>query len=149
MSARSASRHTHLPHGDKTDRPRPKVFLGNAAVVRGQARLNRVALANVKPVTLAVFTRAQQQVHARLLQLGLGGHAGLRPGRTREHQRTAHPVGPLDDAQAIGVAVGDEDTEGERSCHVKHPINTISALTLQKYYPPFLGLGTRAPQRFF
>jgi hypothetical protein len=85
--------------------------------MRGQARLDRVALANVEPVTLAVFTRPQQQVHAGLLQLGPGGHAGLRPGRTQKHQRTAHPVGPLDGAQAIGVAVGDEDAEGEWGLH--------------------------------
>ena len=102
-----------LSHGDKTDRTRPEILLGGAAVVRGQARLDRIALANVEPVALAVFTRAQQQVHAGLLQLGPIGHAGLRPGRTRKHQRTAHPVRPLDDAQAIGVAVGDEDAEGE------------------------------------
>jgi hypothetical protein len=68
-------------------------------VVRGQARLDRVALANEEPVTLTVFTRAQQQVHAGLLQLGPISHAGLRPGRTRKHQRTAHPVGPLNDAE--------------------------------------------------
>ncbi len=85
-----------------------------AAVVRGQARLDRVALANVEPVALAIFTRPQQQVHAGLLQLGPGGHAGLRPGRTRKHQRLAVPVGAIHNAQAIGVAVGDEDAEGER-----------------------------------
>ena len=89
----SACKHfERTPHGDKTDRPRPEVLLGGAAVVRGQARLDRVALAKVGPI----------------------GHAGLRPGRMRKHQRTAHPVGPLDDAQAIGVTVGDEDAKGER-----------------------------------
>lgn len=82
-----------------------------STTARGQARLDRVALANLESITLAVFTRAQQQVHARLLQLGPVGHAGLRPGRTRKHQRTTHPVGPLDNAQAIRVAVGDEDAE--------------------------------------
>jgi hypothetical protein len=43
-------------------------------------------------------------------------YAGLSCSDTRKHQRTAHPVGSLDDAQAIGVAVGDEDKEGERNC---------------------------------
>ena len=107
-----------MPHGDKTDRPRTETLLGGAAGVRGKARLDRIALANVEPVALAVFTRAQQQLHAGLLQLGPIGHAGLRPSRTRKHQRTAHPVGPLDDAQTIGVAVGDEDTEGEGGLHI-------------------------------
>ena len=76
------------------------------AEVRDQSRLDRIAL--------AVFTRRQRQVNAGLLQLGSMGHTGLRHGQARKHQRTAHPVGPLDDAQAIGVAVGDEDAEGER-----------------------------------
>jgi hypothetical protein len=31
-----------------------------------------------------------------------------------EHQRLADPVGLVDDAQAVGVAVSDEDAEGER-----------------------------------
>ena len=103
-----------LPHGDKTDRPRPKILLGGTAVVRGQARLDRIALANVEPVALTVFTRPQQQVHTGLLQLGPSGHAGLCPGRTRKHQRLAVPVGAIHDAQAIGVTVGDEDAQGER-----------------------------------
>jgi len=103
-----------MPHGDKTHRPRPENLLGAAAMVRGRARLDRVALANVEPVALAVFTRAQQEVHAGLLQLGPIGHAGLRLGCTGKYQRLAVPVGAIHDAQAVGVAVGDEDAEGER-----------------------------------
>ena len=103
-----------MPHGDKTHRPPPENLLGAAAMVRGRARLDRVALANVEPVALAVFTRAQQEVHAGLLQLGPIGHAGLRLGCTGKYQRLAVPVGAIHDAQAVGVAVGDEDAEGER-----------------------------------
>ena len=52
------------------------------------------------------------QVHPGLCQLGPG--LDLRQQRTREHQRLADPVGFVDDAQTVGVAVGDEDAEGER-----------------------------------
>ena len=45
-------------------------------------------------------------------QLGPGFDLGQQ--RTREHQRLADPVGLVDDAQPVGVAVGDEDAEGER-----------------------------------
>jgi hypothetical protein len=46
------------------------------------------------------------------LQLGPGFH--LRQQGAREHQRLADPVGFFDDAQAVGITVGDEDTEGEK-----------------------------------
>ena len=123
-----------LPHGDKTNGPRPKAFFGIAFVVSGQARLDRVALANVEPVTLAILTRRQQQVHAGLLQLGPMCHTGLRHGQTRKHQRTAHPIGPLDDAQAIRVAVSDEDAEGERlKLHLRLQLcNFLQPRTSQK-----------------
>jgi hypothetical protein len=80
----------------------------------------RGVLANVEPVAPAVFVWPQQQVHAGLLQLGPGGHAGLRPGRTRKHQRLAVSVGAIHDAQAIGVPVGDEDAEGEGLWHLNN-----------------------------
>lgn len=44
-------------------------------------------------------------------------YAGLSCSDTRKHQRTVHPVGLLDDVQAIRVAVSDEDAEGERDAH--------------------------------
>ncbi|MBK9573940.1 MAG: hypothetical protein IPO43_15000 [Rhodoferax sp.] len=56
------------------------------------------------------------QVHPGLRQLGPG--LDLRQQRTREHQSFADPVGLVDDAQAVGVAVGDEDAEGERGFHL-------------------------------
>ena len=40
----------------------------------------------------------------------------LQQQRTREHPRLADLVGFIDDAQAVGVAVGDEDAEGEGGC---------------------------------
>ena len=63
-------------------------------------------------VALAVRARPQQQVHPGMRQLGAG--LDLRQQRTRKHQRLADPVGLVDDAQAVGVAVGYEDAEGER-----------------------------------
>ena len=53
-----------------------------------------------------------QQVHAVLRRLGPG--LVLRQQRTQEHQRLADPVGLVDDAEAVGVAVGDEGAEGEK-----------------------------------
>ena len=47
-----------------------------------------------------------------LRQLGPG--LVLRQQRTQEHQRLADSVAVIDDAQAVGVAVGDENAEGER-----------------------------------
>ena len=44
----------------------------------------------------------------------LGPGLDLRQQRTREQKRLADPVGLVDDAQAVGVAVGDEDAKGER-----------------------------------
>jgi len=70
-----------------------------------------VALAHVEHVALANRARTQLQVHPGLRQLGPG--LDLRQQRTREHQRLADPVGLVDDAQTVGVAVGDEDAEGE------------------------------------
>ena len=63
------------------------------------------------------MARVQQQVHLGLRQLGPRLH--LRQQRTRKHQRLADPVELVDDAQAVGVAVGDEDAEGERGLHFK------------------------------
>ena len=57
------------------------------------------------------MARPQQQLHPGLRQLG--PRLDLRQQRTRKHQRLADPVGLVDDAQAVGVAVGDEDAEGE------------------------------------
>jgi hypothetical protein len=71
-----------------------------------------VALAHVEHVALTIRARPQQQVHAGLRQLGPG--LDLRQQRTREHQRLADPVGLVDDAQAVGVADGDEDAEREK-----------------------------------
>jgi hypothetical protein len=51
-----------------------------------------------------------------LRQLGPG--LDLRQQRAREHQRLADPVGLIDDAQTVGVAVGDEDAEGEGGLHL-------------------------------
>ena len=63
------------------------------------------------------FCRAgsSQQVHPGLRQLG--PRLDLRQQRAREHQRLADPVGYFDDAQAVGVTVGDEDAKGKR-CRV-------------------------------
>ena len=69
----------------------------------GQVGLDRV--------TLTVFTGAQQQVHASLLQFGPGGHAGLHPARTREHQRFAVPV---------------------RSIHMRRPSRAPSATKIRR-----------------
>ena len=71
-----------------------------------------VALAHVEHVALIFRAQPQQQVHPGLRQLGPG--LDLRQQRTRKHQRLADPVGFASDAQAVGVAVVDEDGEGER-----------------------------------
>ena len=55
---------------------------------------------------------ASAKVHAGPRQFGQG--LDLRQQRTREHQRLADSVAVIDDAQAVGVAVGDEGAEGER-----------------------------------
>ena len=49
-------------------------------------------------------------------QLGTG--LDLRQQRTRKHQRLSDSIGLADDAQAVGIAVGDEDAEGERGLHM-------------------------------
>ena len=61
---------------------------------------------------VAIWARPLQQVDAGLRQLGPG--LDLRQQRMREHQRLADPIGLVDDAQAVGIAVGYEDSEGER-----------------------------------
>jgi hypothetical protein len=62
-----------------------------------------------------IVARAEQQVHPRLPQLVALFHPGQEGAR--KDQRLADPVGALDNAQAIGVAVGDEDAEGEGATH--------------------------------
>ena len=58
------------------------------------------------------------------------GHLGPgldpRQQRTRKHQRFADPVGLVDDAQAVGVAVGYEDAEGERALQTHLQIRLTS-----------------------
>jgi hypothetical protein len=85
-------------------------------IVALQPGADGVALANIDHVPLTVRARPQQQVHPGLRQLGPG--LDLRQQRTREHQRLADPVGLIDDAQTVGVAVGDEDAEGEGGLHL-------------------------------
>lgn len=99
--------------GGKADGARPEIFL---RIVALQPGADGVALAHVDHVALTVRARPQQQVHPGLRQLEPG--LDLRQQRTREHQRLADPVGLVDDAQAVGVAVGDEDAEGERGLHL-------------------------------
>jgi len=41
----------------------------------------------------------------------------VRAQRLWKHQRLADPVELVDDAQPVGVAVGDEDAEGEKGIH--------------------------------
>lgn len=69
------------------------------------------------------FCRAgsSQQVHPGLLQHGPGLH--LRQQGAREHHGAGTGVEALDDAQTVGVTVGDEDAEGERG-HVKRNLLT-------------------------
>ena len=47
-----------------------------------------------------------------------------------EHQRLADPVGHVDDAQTIGVAVGDEDAEGERGAQRSSPTLDAKSILL-------------------
>ena len=94
--------------GGEADGASPEILL---RIVALQPGADGVALAHVEHVALTIRARPQQQVHPGLRQLGPG--LDLRQQRTREHQRLADPVGLVDDAQAVGVAVGDEDTEGE------------------------------------
>ena len=69
------------------------------------------AAAALQP-TIFCRTGSSQQVHPGVRQLGPG--LDLRQQRSREHQRLADPVGLFNNAQAVGVAVGYEDSEGER-----------------------------------
>jgi len=50
-----------------------------------------------------------------LLQFGPGFH--LRQQSAWKHYGTGAGIETLDDAQAVGVAVSDEDTEGEGGLH--------------------------------
>ena len=71
-------------------------------------------LALVFSARAAIKKEANAAALPSLRQLGLG--LDLLPQRTRKHPRIADPVGFVDDAQAVGVAVGDEDAEGEGGC---------------------------------
>ena len=76
----------------------------------------------------------------RVMQLPLGLVAGLRQlgsclelrqQRTRKHQRLADPVGLVDDVQAVEVAVGYEDAEGEGDeVHFLGDFSTCSAYAM-------------------
>jgi hypothetical protein len=90
----------------------PEILL---RIVTLQPGTDGVTLAHVEHVALTIRARPQQQVHPGLRQLG--PRLDLWQQRAREHQRLADPVGFLNDAQAVGVAVGDEDAEGEWRAH--------------------------------
>lgn len=74
--------------------------------------------------TILPLRRLLTQVDAGLRQLRPRLH--LRQQRPREHQRLADPVGFFDDAQPVGVAVGNEDAEGERDAHSPPRFNALS-----------------------
>ena len=87
-------------------------------IARNRQTADGVALADVELHALAIVARAEQQDHAGLAQLVAPLHLGQ---RARQDQRLAGPVGALDDAQTVGVAVGDEDAEGEGGAHRAFP----------------------------
>lgn len=86
------------------------------------------AAAALQP-TIFCRTGSSRQVHPGLRQLGPG--LDLRQQRTREHQRLADPVGLIDDAQAVGVAAGDEDAEGKGTVRTQN--NTFRQIALVRY----------------
>ena len=98
--------------GGKADGAGPKILLG---LVLLQAWKDGVPLTHIDHVALAVRARPQQQIHPGLRELG--PRLDLRQQRAREQQRLADPVGLVNDTQAVGVAVGDEDAEGEGGLH--------------------------------
>ena len=112
--------------GGEADGAGPEILL---RIVALQPGADGVALAHVEHVALAVRARPQQQVQAGLCQLGPG--LDLRQQRTREHQRLADPVGLIDDAQAVGVAAGDEDAEGKGTVRTQN--NTFRQIALVRY----------------
>ena len=85
------------------------------------------AAAALQP-TIFCRTGSSQQVHPGLRQFGPG--LDLRQQRTRKHQRLADPVGLVDDAQAVGIAVGDEDTEGEGDAQRSSPTLDAKSILL-------------------
>jgi len=70
-----------------------------------------ITLAYVEHLALAIVTWTKQQVHAGLVQLGTLLDLGQQG--TREDNRFTHPVGTFNQAQAIRIAIGNEDAKGE------------------------------------
>src|SRR5437870_4830847 len=89
---------------NKEDRPGPEVLIG---VMILQPWPNGVSFANVKRFSVALWTRAEQEVDASLLKLYTV--ADLRIQGAREDDGFADPVGAFDKPQAVGVPIGHED----------------------------------------
>lgn len=103
-------------------------------------------VAHVEHLARPIRARAQQQVHPGLRQLG--PNLDLRQQRTREHQGFADPVGFVDDAQPVRIAVGDEDAEGGKvwSPYIHASENRIwQALKLSSKAPASKALTTFSP----
>jgi hypothetical protein len=71
--------------------------------MRLQAWADRVAFTDVKHLALAILTRPEQQIHTRLQELSSLLHLGQQ--RPWEHQRFTVPIGAIDHAQTVWVAV--------------------------------------------
>ena len=96
--------------GDKEDAPIPELFV---AVVVVQSILDRIAFSDVERGQDAFFAEADQHVDAGAIKFGATDD--LLVARAVEDNTDARPVGLFDQTQTIGVAVGNEDANGERA----------------------------------
>ncbi len=102
--------------GREEDCPFPEVL---GALVARETGRNRIAFANVEGGKAAVIGIANEDVDASFLELrALGRLFEVGPFKV---DSDPCPIGFFDDAQAIGIASGQEDFDGERSLmEVRH-----------------------------
>ena len=96
--------------GNKENAPVPEILV---AVVAVQSILNRITFSDVERGQDAFFAEADQHVDAGAIKFGATDD--LFVARAVEDNTDARPVGLFDQTQTIGVAVGNEDANGERA----------------------------------